>query len=131
MNSTPEPSEQPVPKLTWSERFKALLAEYGPVLIVVWLGVFGLVWAGFVLAIKFGFGVESESGFWGVVVSAYLATQLAKPLRIAATLVITPAAATLLKRFRKPASDVPGVVPVSVPAPTGTPLDETPSGQGR
>jgi hypothetical protein len=128
MNSTPDANEEPAPKLTWSERFKALLAEFGPVLIVVWLGVFGLVWAGFVLAIKFGFGVESESGFWGVVASAYLATQLAKPLRIAATLVITPAAAALLKRFRKPALDAPSAVPVGPPAPTGTSLDETPSG---
>lgn len=130
MNSTPEASEQPAEKPTWRERFKILLAEYGPVLIVVWLGVFGLVWAGFVLAIKFGFGVESETGFWGVVVSAYLATQLAKPLRIAATLVITPAAATLLRRFRKPASAVPSVAPAAAPAPSGTPLDETPSGRG-
>ena len=43
-------------------------------------------------------GVAGAAGIWG---AAYLFTKFTQPLRIAATLAITPAVATLLRRFRR------------------------------
>lgn len=106
----------PGPKPTSRERFNALLAEWGPLLVVVYFSIFALVLVGFALAIKAGFGVEGTAagtlGTWG---AAYVATKLTQPLRIAAAFVITPLLGTLLKRFRRQ----PQVAPASVP-----PLDE-------
>ena len=65
--SLPEPSlpEPSIPKPSMRERFNALLAEWGPLLIVVYLGIFAIVFIGFALAIKFGFGFEGTSGAVG------------------------------------------------------------------
>ncbi len=95
-NTTP-----PGPKPTSRERFNALLAEWGPLLVVVYFSIFALVLVGFALAIKAGFGVEGTAGTLGTWGAAYVATKLTQPLRIAATFVITPVLGTLLKRFRR------------------------------
>jgi hypothetical protein len=122
-------------KPSTTERFKALLAEWGPLFFIVWFGIFGLVLVGFALAIKFGFRVESSAGTWGTWGAAWVATQVVKPVRIAATIVITPALGALLKRFRRSRSIAPGAPPA---APSDAevargdlgspPLDETPGG---
>lgn len=99
-----EPTErQPLPagKPSTSDRLKALLAEWGPLFLVVWFGLFGIVMVGFAVAIRLGFEVESTAGAWGTWGAAYVATQLTKPLRLAATVIITPALGTLLKRVRR------------------------------
>jgi hypothetical protein len=136
MESTPSAGDKP----STSDRLKALIAEWGMLFFFVWFGLFGIVLVGFALAIKFGLRVESTAGTWGTWGAAWVATQLTKPLRFGATLVITPALGALLKRFRRPrpadslaggassdAGPPAGRAPV---APAGTPLDETPSGQG-
>jgi len=74
---------------TLKGRWKEMLEEYGKVALVVWFTIFGLVFAGFVIAIEQGFqpeGVEA-AGSWAM---AYAATQLTKPLRIMAVLFLTP-----------------------------------------
>ena len=123
-----EPTTTGKPSTT--ERFKALLAEWGPLFFIVWFGIFGLVLVGFALAIKFGFRVESSAGTWGTWGAAWVATQVVKPVRIAATIVITPALGALLRRFRRSRS-----IPPAAPSVTqrdgelgATPLDETPGG---
>lgn len=95
-----DPKSSPA-KRSYRERFQHLLAEWGALVLWVYFGIFGIVLVSFASAIKLGFGVESAAstaGTWG---AAYVATQLTKPLRIAATLVITPALAALLRRVRK------------------------------
>lgn len=98
MDSTTAPGAKPSTR----ERFNALLSEWGPLLFVVYFSIFGLVLVGFATAIKLGLrpeGVTGAAGTWG---AAYIATQLTKPLRIAATFLITPALGALIRRFRRP-----------------------------
>lgn len=97
MESTSSPAAKPSTR----ERFNALLAEWGPLLVIVYFSIFGLVLVGFALAIQFGFDVRGASGAVGTWGAAYVATQLTKPLRIAATFLITPALGALLRRLRR------------------------------
>jgi hypothetical protein len=86
---------------TLKSRWKEMVAEYGSVALGVWFTIFGLVFAGFVVAIELGFqpeGVAAESGKWGM---AYVATQLTKPFRIAAVLFLTPIVARVLRTRRQ------------------------------
>lgn len=83
------------------EKLKALLSEFGGVAIAIYLVIFVLVLVGFALAIRMGVKVESAAGGAGVLGAAYLATKLAQPLRIAATLALTPLVARVLRRVRR------------------------------
>jgi hypothetical protein len=133
------------PKPSLRERFNALLAEFGPLLIVVHFSIFALVFVGAALAIKFGFGLGDRSAAegtsewlgaastWG---GAYIATQMIKPLRFGATLLITPPLGALLRRWRrpKPAAEAELAEAGSGQAGRGplapaASLDETPSGR--
>lgn len=87
------------------ERLKLLLAEYGRVALATYLGLFVLVLVGFALAIAAGVEVESAKGGAGLLGAAYLATKLTQPLRIAATLGLTPLLARAVKKFRRPKGD--------------------------
>lgn len=77
---------------------KNILAEYGAVAVVVYLAIFFIVLAGFWLAIKTGLRPASAVGNAGAFTAAYIATKLTQPLRIGATLVLTPFAAKLYER---------------------------------
>ncbi len=83
------------------ERFKGLVAEYGPLLFVVYFSIFGLVFVGSALAIQMGFEVKGAAATAGVWTAAYVFTKVLQPLRIAGTVVLTPLVAALLRRFRK------------------------------
>jgi hypothetical protein len=120
MESTP--SNKP----STSDRFKALIAEWGMLFFFVWFGLFGIVLVGFAVAIKLGLHVESTAGTWGTLGAAYVATQLTKPLRLGATIVITPALGTLLKRLRRSQAAAPAP---QVATSGQSSLDENPSGQ--
>jgi hypothetical protein len=86
-------------------RLKQLLAEYGRVAVVTYLALFVLSLALF--SLLFSFGLEAFVGFdapdtlrgVGVLGAAYAATKVVQPLRIFATLGLTPIAARLLKRM--------------------------------
>jgi hypothetical protein len=85
------------------ERLKTLLAEYGRLALYTYLVLFAVVLVGFVLAIRMGIHVDSvkgEAGVWG---AAWLATKITQPLRILATVALTPLVAQLLKLKKKPA----------------------------
>jgi cytochrome b561 len=83
------------------QRLKNLLAEYGKLALYVYLAIFVLVLAGFALAIQMGIQVESAAGKAGVWGAAWLATKVTQPLRILATLALTPLLAQLLRRRKR------------------------------
>jgi len=86
------------------DRLEALLAEYGKVALLTYFAIFALVFAGFAIAISLGVHVESASGTAGTLGAAYVATKLTQPIRIIATLALTPLLARLVKMVgRKPA----------------------------
>jgi hypothetical protein len=87
------------------ERLKALLAEYGRVALYTYLGLFVVVFAGFAVAIAAGVQVESAQGGAGVLGMAYLATKVTQPIRIAATIALTPLVASALARLRRTKSE--------------------------
>ncbi len=99
---TPDPTPEQPSKPTLRERFKVLMAENAKVAIPLYFGIFALTLAGFVIAIQAGVKVESTAGTAGLLGAAWVATKLTQPLRILATLVLTPLLAQLLKRFQAP-----------------------------
>ncbi len=105
-------SETPPGRVSLSERMKGMLAEYGRVALIVYLVLFGAVLAGFSVAISAGVAVDSAAGGVGTFAAAYVATKLTQPLRILATLAITPLVAAGLKRLR----GAPGEAAVKPPS---------------
>lgn len=99
-------------KPSLKERFEALIAEYGKFVVSLYFGIFFLTWTGFAFAIQNGFEVESAGAGVGTWAAAYVATKLTQPIRIGATLVLTPIVARLFGR-RKPQS------PQDEPPPNG------------
>ena len=79
-------------------RLKVLLEEYGSTALATYFAIFAIVLAGFAVAIQQGVQVESAQGSAGVLFGAWVATKATQPLRIAATLVLTPLLARLLKK---------------------------------
>ncbi len=77
-----------------------LLAEYGTVAVIVYFVIFFGVLGGFWLAIRFGWRTSSAAGTAGTLAAAYIATKLTQPIRIAATLVVTPVVAKVYERIR-------------------------------
>jgi len=75
-----------------------LLAEYGTVAVVVYFAIFFAVLGGFWLAIRLGWQPTSAAGSVGTFAAAYIATKVTQPIRIAATLVITPIVAKIYER---------------------------------
>jgi hypothetical protein len=84
-----------------------LLAEYGAVAVVVYFTIFFATLGGFWLAIRFGFRPSSAAGSAGTFAAAYVATKLTQPIRIAATIVVTPVIAKLYERVRGPRRATP------------------------
>ena len=68
--------------------------------LVVYLSIFAGVLAAFWFAIRLGWQPESVAGSAGTLAAAYVATKVTQPLRIAATLVLTPLVAKLYERVR-------------------------------
>ena len=87
------------------ERLKALLAQYGRTALGTYFGLFFLVLLGFAGAFSLGFsraGWESGESLANASVlgAAYVATKLTQPLRILATVALTPLVARVLERWR-------------------------------
>ncbi|HEX6275496.1 MAG TPA: hypothetical protein VFZ53_20790 [Polyangiaceae bacterium] len=91
----PAPSRPPL-----KERFQKLMLEYGSAAAWVYFGIFALVLVSFATAIKFGVKVEGAAGAAGTWGAAYVATKLTQPLRILATLIVTPAVVRIARRLR-------------------------------
>lgn len=97
------------------EKLKTLLEEYGRVAIWTYLVIWLSVLAGFIIAISFGVSVSTSTGGAGVLLSAWLATKLTQPLRIAGTLAATPVVAGVIKKWR--ASHGPATPPADPASP--------------
>jgi hypothetical protein len=80
-------------------RFRNLFVEYGVIAIVVHYVIFAIVIVGFWAAIRAGWqpnGTAATAGTWG---AAYLATKVVQPVRIVATLAVTPFIARFYERI--------------------------------
>jgi len=94
------------------ERLKALLAEYGPIALGTYFALFFVVLLSFAGAISLGlrdtvtawfsrWGLDTESfAQAGVWLAAWIVTKLTQPLRILATVALTPVVARVLERWR-------------------------------
>jgi hypothetical protein len=80
------------------ERLQALLVEHGVAALSIYWVIFVVVLLGSAAAIRCGVKVRGLSGSATVWGGAYLATKLAQPLRIIATLALTPPVAALFRR---------------------------------
>lgn len=78
--------------------FKQLMTEYGVVAVVLYFTIFFLVLGGAWLALRAGWTPKSVSGQAGRFLAAYIITKLTQPIRIAATVVLTPLVARLYER---------------------------------
>lgn len=81
------------------KRLKQLLAEYGIVAVVLYFLIFFLVLGGVWIGIRAGWKPRSVSGGLGTFAAVYIITKLTQPLRIAATLVLTPFVARLYEKI--------------------------------
>lgn len=87
--------------MTLKERLKGHFAEYGKIAIYTYLALSLTAIIGFSIAIGVGVGASSATGFFGVIGAGWVAAKATMPLRILATLGITPLIATLLNRRKK------------------------------
>ena len=79
-------------------RFRDLILEYGVIALVVHYVIFAIVIVGFWAAIRAGWRADSTAGAVGSWGAAYFAAKLTQPLRIVATLAITPFVARVYER---------------------------------
>lgn len=89
------------------EKLKQILAQYGLLAFVIYMTLFFAVLIGFYLAINAGWAPESVAGRAGAFTAAYIATKLTQPLRIGATLLLTPIIGRIWPRLaakREPAN---------------------------
>ena len=84
------------------EKLQKLMAEYGRIALVVYLGTFVIAMTGFSLAIMQGFEVDGASSTAGTLGAAWVATKLTQPIRIAVTLALTPLIGSFIKRRKTP-----------------------------
>jgi hypothetical protein len=82
-------------------RLEKLLAEYGTVALYTYLSLSLLAIVGFSVAIAMGVGASSATGMFGVIGAGWLAAKATMPLRILATLALTPLIAALVRRITK------------------------------
>lgn len=88
------------PKPTLKERLSAHFAEYGKLALYTYLTLSLLAIAGFSIAIGVGLAPSSATGVIGTIGAGWLAAKATMPLRILATLALTPLVALLLRKWR-------------------------------
>ncbi|MEX2179751.1 MAG: hypothetical protein WD801_13630 [Gemmatimonadaceae bacterium] len=71
-------------------KFRDLLLEYGVIALVVHYVIFAVVITGFWMAIRMGWQSSSTAADVGTWTAAYILAKITQPLRIVATLAITP-----------------------------------------
>jgi hypothetical protein len=79
-------------------KFRNLMLEYGVIALIVHYVIFAIVIVGFWAAIRSGYQTESAAGGAGTWAAAYIAAKITQPLRIVATLALTPLIAKLYER---------------------------------
>jgi hypothetical protein len=91
-----------VAKPSLKQRLQGLMAEYGKVAIYTYLALSLGTIAAFSIAFGAGMAPSSATGVFGVIGAGWLAAKATMPLRILATLGLTPLLATLLRRRKRP-----------------------------
>lgn len=84
--------------MTLKERLKAHFADYGKIAIYTYLALSISAIVGFSIAIGVGVAPSSATGVLGVIGAGWVAAKATMPLRILATLGLTPLVAALLNR---------------------------------
>jgi hypothetical protein len=82
------------------ERLSAHFAEYGKIALYTYLTLSLLAIAGFSIAFGAGVAPSSATGVLGTIGAGWLAAKATMPLRILATLGLTPLVAMLLRKKR-------------------------------
>jgi hypothetical protein len=95
------PAAPAAPKRTLKERLKAHVAEYGRVAIYTYLALSLCAIIGFSIAIGIGVSPSSATGVFGVIGAGWVAAKATMPIRILATLGLTPLVSALVVRLRK------------------------------
>lgn len=85
------------------ERVRALIDEYGPIALVIYLAIFGVTVAFFYITISATWETDSASGTAGKLGAVWLAAKATQPARIAATFALTPFIARLIGKGPKSA----------------------------
>ncbi len=80
-------------------RFRELILEYGIIALIVHYVIFAVVITGFWFAIRSGWHPTSTAGTAGSWGAAYIAAKITQPLRIVATLAVTPFIARTYERL--------------------------------
>jgi hypothetical protein len=79
-------------------RFRDLMVEYGVIALIVHYVIFAIVIVGFYAAIRAGWQPTSTAGSVGTWTAAYIAAKITQPLRIVATIAVTPLVARVYER---------------------------------
>jgi hypothetical protein len=82
----------------WRSRYEALVEEYGGIAIGTYFTLFFGTWFGFWVAVRSGFQA-SETATMGTVGLAWVLTKTTQPVRIGATVVLTPLVVRLRRRL--------------------------------
>jgi hypothetical protein len=90
-----------VKKPSLKERLKAHFAQYGWIAIYTYLVLSLLTIIGFTIAIGAGVAPSTSTGVIGTIIAGWAAAKVTMPLRILATLAITPLIAVLLQRRKR------------------------------
>lgn len=90
------------PRLPLRERLKKQFTEYPRIAIITYLTLSLLSIAGFSIAIGIGAQPSTATGTLGVIGAGWVAAKALMPLRILATLALTPPIAAVVAKFKKP-----------------------------
>lgn len=82
------------------DRLTLLQKEYGAYAVGTYLTLFFGVWMGFVAAIRLGWTPADGAGDTGLLVAAWAATKVTQPVRILASVALTPLVARVGNRLR-------------------------------
>lgn len=93
------------PRLSLKERLKKQFTEYPRIAIITYLTLSIISIAGFSIAIGMGAQPSTATGTLGVIGAGWVAAKALMPLRILATLALTPLIAAVVQRFKKPEPD--------------------------
>ncbi|MGE0551338.1 MAG: hypothetical protein AB7O24_31635 [Kofleriaceae bacterium] len=101
----PEPlTTSPSKKPSLRERLAVHVSEYGRLAIWTYLVLSLSTIAGFSVAIGAGLQPSSATGIFGVIGAGWVAAKATMPIRILATLAVTPVVAAVIRRRRPPSA---------------------------
>jgi hypothetical protein len=98
---TEQVTDAPAKKLPLKLRLKKLYEKYGKVAVYTYLALSLSAIAGFSIAIGFGMDAETTGGVLGAIGAGWVAAKATMPLRILATLGLTPLIAALVAKRKK------------------------------